>query len=316
MALPETPLAGSPPKVRPVALPAAWARLRRSQRQHAALVIGLPLAGTVAALVLAGLNGVSLPAIGVLVIGHALSMTGICVGFHRLFTHPGFKAPEWMQGILCGLGSTAAQGPMIFWVATHRKHHRFSDRDGDPHSPHLGRSAWRRFWHAHMGWMFSGMPANPIQHAPDLLRSPALKRFSGQYRYWLLGGWLLPGLVLFAWNRTGYAFLEGVLWGGMVRTLVVQQSTWCVNSLCHLFGSAPHATRERSRNLAWLAYLTFGESWHNNHHAFPLAAFHGHAWWQLDPAGWVIRLLARAGWARELKQPALSPPAREAAHAA
>jgi stearoyl-CoA desaturase (delta-9 desaturase) len=166
-----------------------------------------------------------------------------------------------------------------------------------------------------MGWMFTGLPANPLQHAPDVMRNPALKRYSGQYHYWLLGGWLAPGLILYAWQHTGYAFLEGVLWGGSVRTLVVQQSTWCVNSLCHLFGRAPHAVRDRSRNVPWLAYLTFGESWHNNHHAFPLAAFHGHSWRQVDPAGWIIRALALAGWAWDVKRPVPAAPDKEKVHA-
>jgi stearoyl-CoA desaturase (delta-9 desaturase) len=294
----------APRKAKPTAQPSAWARLQRAQRIHAALVMGLPAAGTLLALALAWERGVSAAALLALAIGHALSMTGICVGFHRCFSHPGFKAPAWVQWLLCGLGSTAAQGPMLFWAAIHRKHHRHSDAAGDPHSPHRPDSAARRFWHAHLTWMFTEPPANPALYAPDILKNAALRRFSGQYQAWLIGGWVFPGLVLFALHPVPYALLEGALWGGLVRTFLVQHATWSVNSVCHLYGSVAHATRERSRNNAWLAYLTFGESWHNNHHAGPNAVYHGHAWWQFDPAGLIIRLLAALGLARELRLPA------------
>ena len=290
-------------------LPPAWARLRKIQRLHASAAIGIPAVGTVAALVLAFRQGVSVPALWALALGHALSMTGICVGFHRCFAHPGFKAPARLQALLCGLGSTAAQGPMIFWVATHRKHHRFSDVDGDPHSPHRPGSSARQFWHAHVTWMFTDMPPNPVKYAADLLRNKHLQKCSNQYNAWLLGGWLLPGLILFSlalFTRSphpGYALLEGLLWGGLVRTFVVQHATWSVNSICHLYGTVTHQTREFSKNNFWLAYPTFGEAWHNNHHAFPLSAYHGHSWWQFDPAGWVIRLLAALGWIEVLHVP-------------
>jgi stearoyl-CoA desaturase (Delta-9 desaturase) len=290
----------APPKS---TLPPAWARLQRAQRIHASLVIGLPSAGAVLALALASVRGVSASALWTLGIGHALSMIGICVGFHRCFAHPGFKAPAWLQLILCGLGSTAAQGPMIFWVATHRKHHRFSDAAGDPHSPNGEGSALKRFWHAHVAWMFKEAPPNPVKYAPELLRNAALRKYSGQYYAWLLGGWILPGLILFALNPSAYSMLEGLLWGGLMRTFLVQHATWSVNSICHLRGSVAHATRERSRNNFWLAYPTFGESWHNNHHAFPLSVFHGHKWWQLDPSGLAIRLLAVTGVITDLKLP-------------
>lgn len=284
-------------------LPPAWARLRKAQRIHAALVIGIPAAGTVAATFLAFRYGVSAAAVATMILGHALSMTGICVGFHRCFAHPGFKAPDWLQMALCGLGSTAAQGPLIFWVAAHRKHHRFSDAEGDPHSPHLPASNGRRFWHAHFTWMFTEMPPNPVKYAPDILRSKRLQAYSSQYHAWLLGGWLLPGLAVFALEPTAYSLLEGVLLGGMARTFLVQHATWSVNSVCHLYGRTAHATRERSRNNFWLSYLTFGESWHNNHHASPNSVFHGHAWWQFDPAGLVIRLLAALRLASDLRLP-------------
>ena len=266
------------------------------------MVVGIPAVGTALALGLAWGRGVSHGALWSLAIGHALSMLGICVGFHRCFAHPGFRAPAWLEFLLCGLGSTAAQGPMLFWVATHRKHHRFSDAPGDPHSP-LGKPAGGRFWHSHFAWMFSEMPPNPFKYAPELMRNARLRKYSSQYNAWLLGGWLLPGLVLFCVTPTAYAFMEGSLWGGLVRTVIVQQSTWSVNSVCHLFGTADHPTRDGSRNNFWLAYPTFGESWHNNHHAYPLSAIHGHRWWQFDPAGIAIRVLAAFGVIQDLRIP-------------
>lgn len=200
---------------------------------------------------------------------------------------------------------------MIFWVATHRRHHQFSDREGDPHSPHLSRGLLNGFWHAHVGWMFSDMPSNPVKYAPDLLKDPVLRGYSGEYYFWLAGGWILPGVVLFALHSTPYSFIEGVLWGGMARTFVVQHATWSVNSICHLYGTVDHEIRGNSRNNLWLSYLTFGESWHNNHHAFPLSALHGHKWWQLDPAGMVIRMMAKLGWIHDLKLPKTMQAERE-----
>jgi stearoyl-CoA desaturase (Delta-9 desaturase) len=207
----------------------------------------------------------------VLAITYTLSGLGITVGFYRLFTHRSFRTTSSVRAALAVLGSTAVEGPVIEWVATHRKHHQLSDRPGDPHSPPVDREAgWRGalrgLAHAHVGWMFRGKDmANPQRYAKDL---PADRDLA-------------------------VGALTGLLSGGPVRVLVLHHATFSINSLCHFFGRRPFVTGDQSRNLAWLAPIAFGEAWHNNHHAFPTSARHGLGRWQLDPGAWTISALER-----------------------
>ena len=237
----------------------------------------------------------------VLAIFYALTGLGITVGYHRLFTHRSFKTTRTVRALLAVLGSMAVEGPLLEWVATHRKHHRFSDHPGDPHSPHADdapgwRGALRGLGHAHVGWMIRGKdmanPAplcqgsarrpRPVLHQPYV---PAL----GDGRAWpsrsALGVALTGSLV---------GGLTGLLWGGAVRIFLLHHVTFSINSLCHFFGRRPFSTGDQSRNLAWLAPLAFGEAWHNNHHAFPTSARHGLGRWQVDPGAWLISALERS----------------------
>ena len=188
---------------------------------------------------------------------------------------------------------------MIEWVATHRKHHRFSDRSGDPHSPHTDRgsgwrSALRGLAHAHVGWMFRGKDkANPRRYAKDLLADGDLRFISRSFPLWVAAGLALPFGLGVALTRTIEGGLTGMLWGGAVRIFLLHHATFSINSLCHFFGRRPFATGDESRNLAWLAPIAFGEAWHNNHHAFPTSARHGLGHWQLDPSAWLITGLER-----------------------
>lgn len=226
---------------------------------------------------------------------------GIAVGFHRYFTHRAFKAKPSVRAVLAVLGSAALEGPVISWVATHRKHHAFSDREGDPHSPHVGHDgeaegALRGLAHAHLGWLFlhTQRPAKD-RYAPDLLDDPTIRFVDKTWWLWALLGLAFPFALGFALTGTLIGGLTGLLWGGAVRILLFHHCTYAINSLCHFFGARRFATGDESRNLAWLAPFSLGEAWHNNHHAFPTSAAHGLRWWEFDVSALVIRALERLG---------------------
>jgi stearoyl-CoA desaturase (delta-9 desaturase) len=236
-------------------------------------------------------------------IGYAVTGIGVTVGFHRLFTHKSFATHRPVRVILAVLGSAAVEGPLIEWVANHRLHHRFSDRPGDPHSPHVGhgtgwRAAVRGLVHAQIGWLFRASDvACPQRYAPDLLADPLLRWVDRTFVVWVIAG--LGAAFGFGVAATGTLTggLTGLLWAGAVRIMLVHHATFSVNSLCHYFGRRRFNTCDESRNLAWLAIPTLGEAWHNNHHAFPTSARHGLSWWQLDPSGCLIDTLERIGLA-------------------
>jgi stearoyl-CoA desaturase (delta-9 desaturase) len=235
----------------------------------------------------------------VLAVLYALTGLGITVGFHRLFTHRSFKTTRAVRAVLAVLGSMAVEGPVLEWVATHRKHHTFSDRPGDPHSPHVDqapgwRGALRGLGHAHVGWMFRGKDmANPARYARDLLADPDLRFISRTFPLWVVAGLAIPFGLGVALTGSLLGGLTALLWGGAVRVFLLHHATFSINSLCHYFGRSPFSTGDESRNLAWLAPLAFGEAWHNNHHAFPTSARHGLGRGQLDPGGWLISALER-----------------------
>ncbi len=239
----------------------------------------------------------------VFLVMYALTGIGVTVGFHRLFTHRAFRTTPAVRGLLAILGSAAIEGPVISWVADHRKHHAFSDQEGDPHSPHVGHgSGWggavRGLLHAHVGWLFLHTHrGRRTRYTPDLLKDPVVSWVDRTFLLWAIGGLAMAfGLgVLFGGRlRDG---VTGLLWGGAVRMLILHHVTYSINSLCHFFGRRRFATSDESRNLAWLAPLSLGEAWHNNHHAFPTAAGHGMERWQVDPSALVIRGLERLGLA-------------------
>jgi stearoyl-CoA desaturase (Delta-9 desaturase) len=235
----------------------------------------------------------------VLAIMYTLTGLGITVGYHRLFTHRSFRTTRAVRGLLAVLGSMAVEGPVIEWVATHRKHHRFTDLPGDPHSPHVDqapgwRGALRGLGHAHFGWMLRGQDmANPARYAKDLLADRDLAFISRTFALWVLAGLALPFGLGVALTGSLIGGLTGLLWGGAVRVLLLHHATFSINSLCHYFGRRPFSTGDQSRNLAWLAPLAFGEAWHNNHHAFPTSARHGLGRGQVDPGAWLILGLER-----------------------
>jgi stearoyl-CoA desaturase (delta-9 desaturase) len=223
---------------------------------------------------------------------------GITVGFHRLFTHRSFKTGRGVRFVLAALGSAAIEGPIISWVADHRKHHAFSDEDGDPHSPHVDHGGLRGLFHAHVGWLFvHDQRALKTRYAPDLLADPVVSFVNRTFVWWVLAGFVVPFAIGFALGGTLVAGLTSLLWGGLIRMFVLHHVTYSINSLCHVFGRRDFETGDESRNLAWLSLLSFGESWHNNHHAFPTSSVHGLKWWQVDISSMVIRALERCGLA-------------------
>jgi stearoyl-CoA desaturase (delta-9 desaturase) len=228
---------------------------------------------------------------------------GITVGFHRLLTHRSFKTGPAVRAILAALGSAAIEGPVISWVADHRKHHTFSDEEGDPHSPHVGhgggwRGTLRGLLHAHVGWLFVHTErGSKRRFAPDLLADPVVRFIDRTFVLWAVVGLAIPFGLGVALGGTLVAGLTGLLWGGAVRMFVVHHVTYSINSICHVFGRRPFDTDDESRNVFWLALPTFGEAWHNNHHAFPTSAVHGLRRWELDPSALVIRALEKLGLA-------------------
>ena len=228
---------------------------------------------------------------------------GITVGFHRHFTHRAFATSAPLRATLAVMGTMAIEGPITAWVADHRKHHAFSDVEGDPHSPHVDhgrglRGALRGLAHAHVGWLFlHTQRANKRRYAPDLIADRTISFIDRTTLWWIGLGLALPFALGYVLGGTLNAALTGLLWGGAMRILLLHHVTYSINSLCHFFGRRPFITGDQSRNLAWLAPLTFGEAWHNNHHAFPTSAAHGLRGLQrmLDPSAFVISALARLG---------------------
>lgn len=245
-----------------------------------------------------------------LVVMYLASGLGITIGYHRLFTHKSFETGRFMTLVFGVLGSMAVEGPVIKWVADHRKHHQHSDDEHDPHSPHAHadegiRGVLRGFWHAHLGWLFQEQHPDFDRYTPDLHKDRLVRVISALFPVWVLLGLAVPaavgGLVSGTW--TGAAL--GLLWGGLARIFLVHHVTWSVNSVCHIWGKRDYKTTDHSRNNVLFGVLAMGEGWHNNHHAFPASARHGLEWWQFDLSYVIIRGLEMVGLARRVRVPSL-----------
>ena len=251
--------------------------------------------------------GISWVELALLAVMFLASGLGITIGFHRLFTHRSFATLRPIKLALAVMGSMAVEGPLLYWVATHRRHHQLSDQEGDPHSPHaFGGGLWGVLagcWHAHVGWLFVPRP-DLSRYVGDLEEDAGLRRISHLFVLWVTLGLLLPavagGLISGTWLGAGL----GLLWGGLVRVFLVHHLTWSINSVCHLWGQRPFESQDESRNNVVCGVLAFGEGWHNNHHAFPSSARHGLRWWELDLSYLVIRVLELLGLAWNVRRPA------------
>jgi stearoyl-CoA desaturase (delta-9 desaturase) len=268
----------------------------------------LPLLALVAAVPIAWGWGLSWVDLVQAAAWYTLTCLGVTVGFHRYFTHGSFKAQRWLRVTLAVIGSMAVQGPILHWTADHRRHHAYSDREGDPHSPWLfGTSpaaVARGFWHAHLGWIFDRGLTNQRRFVPDLLADRDIRithRLFGLYTVvTLLGPALVGGLITWSWQGA----VTGFFWAGLARIAVLHHVTWSINSICHMVGERPFAARDRSANFWPLAILSMGESWHNLHHADPTCARHGVHAGQIDVSARVIWLFERAGWVHNVRWPA------------
>ena len=275
------------------------------KRVNLAAVV-LPFAATLAAIVLLWNQVVSATDLAILAVMYVITALGVTVGYHRMLTHRAFQSPKPVEYAFAVLGSMAVQGPVISWVADHRKHHAHTDKEGDPHSPHVGHgegpgSVFRGLWHAHAGWLMTdhGTAASG-QYAKDLREDPGMRLINRRFPLIVLAGLALPALAGWAITGTVAGAATGLLWGGLVRVFLVHHVTWSVNSVCHFLGTRRFETDDESRNVFWLALPSFGESWHHNHHAFPRSAEHGLRRWEVDPSALVIRGLERVGLARNV----------------
>jgi stearoyl-CoA desaturase (delta-9 desaturase) len=236
---------------------------------------------------------------------YLLSALGITIGYHRLLTHRSFETPRPVRYALAIMGQTAVQGPVIDWVADHRKHHAFTDEDGDPHSPHGHgggfRGALHGLYHAHVGWLFETQGrADRRRYARDLMDDPVMKRISKSFLPNAALGLALPFALGLAITGRLSGGLTALLWGGLVRIFFLHHVTWSINSVCHFFGRRRFAVDDHSTNVFWLALPSLGESWHHNHHAFPRSARHGMRWWEIDVTGLIIMAMKRVGLARDV----------------
>ena len=266
----------------------------------------LPFAATLLAVVLLWNSLVSATDLAIMAAMYLLTALGITVGFHRLLTHRSFQAPKALEYTFAVLGSMAVQGPVNSWVADHRKHHAHTDKEGDPHSPHVGhgdgaRGVFAGLWHAHTGWLLSDQGrADWKRYARDLDEDPGMRFLSRHFVSLVFASLAIPAALGFAVTGTVGGALTGLLWGGLVRIFLVHHVTWSVNSVCHFLGSRRFEVDDESRNVFWLALPSLGEAWHHNHHAFPRSARHGLRRWELDPSAWVIAGLERVGLARNV----------------
>jgi stearoyl-CoA desaturase (delta-9 desaturase) len=279
-------------------------RGRLAERVITGLIVVAPVGAVTYAAVRWWGHGITLLDVILAVVLYAIVGHGVTIGFHRLLAHRSFSACRSLKIALSVVGSMAFQGGPIGWVADHRRHHLFSDRPGDPHSPHeygheFGEQL-RGLWHAHVGWLFNHSPTSWRRHAADLLDDRDLVVVNQLFPVWCVAslgvpfglGWLLGGGVV--------AGLTAMLWAGGVRICLLHHMTWSVNSLCHMVGRRPFTTKDQSTNIGALAVLSFGESWHNGHHAFPRSARHGVLPRQWDSSAMIIRGFERAGWADDV----------------
>ncbi|MGY1727470.1 acyl-CoA desaturase [Geodermatophilus sp. SYSU D01062] len=251
--------------------------------------------------------GLSWLDVGLAVGFYFLTLLGVTVGYHRYFTHGSFKARRPLRIALAVVGCMAVQGPVVQWVADHRRHHAFSDREGDPHSPwRYGtdtHALLKGMWHAHLGWLFDRRQTNAERYAPDLLKDRGLRVTSRLFILWAFLSLAVPtavgGLVTGSWTGAWTAFF----WAGLVRVALLHHVTWSINSICHVVGSRPFASRDRATNFWPLAVLSAGESWHNLHHADPTCARHGVLRGQIDISARVIWVFEKLGWAHSVKWP-------------
>jgi stearoyl-CoA desaturase (delta-9 desaturase) len=282
-------------------------RSARAKRVVALVTIGVPAIGFAVAVYLIVSGKATALDYWLFGVFYAIQMFGITIGFHRYIAHKSFKTSRLFEGVLMITGSMAMEGPLTFWVSTHRRHHRFADELGDPHSPNLSGAGFagrlKGLWFSHIPWMLSDQESRVDAFARDVLRDRRLMYYSQTYFLWALLGLFVPAGLGFAIGGTLADAFSGFVFGGLARVFVANQAAWSVGSISHMFGSRPFVTKDNSANNWPVAVFTFGEGLQNNHHAFPSAYRHGMRWWEPDVSGWVLALLGKAGVVWDLRMP-------------
>jgi stearoyl-CoA desaturase (delta-9 desaturase) len=292
--------AAAPPEIEPE--PAGG-----GERVLVGVFVIIPLLAVLAAAPLAWGWGLGWHDIVIGLVAYVVSGLGIAVGFHRYFTHGSFKATRGLRIALAIAGSLAIEGPVTTWVADHRRHHKYSDRAGDPHSPWRFGNDWKALTkgllYAHMGWMFNADRTSTQRFCPDLLADPDIRRVSAAFPAITTTSLLLPAAIGGLWTGSWQGALTAFFWASLVRVALLHHVTWSINSVCHTFGAESFDVRDKSRNVAWLAIASFGESWHNLHHADPTCARHGALKGQIDPGARVIWALEKLHLAHDVRWP-------------
>ncbi len=269
------------------------------------LIVIAPLLALVAAVGIFWHHGIGWFDLGLAVALYVITGLGISLGFHRLFTHRAFRAKRGLRIALAVAGSMAAEGSLISWTALHRRHHVFADRAGDPHSPWtVSEGGFRRLrglFHAQVGWLFSAAQPRPSRWSKDLLADRDVVVISNLAPLWMVLSLALPFAIGWAVTQSIAGALLALLWAGAVRMVLLHHVTWSVNSLGHVFGKHPYKSNDHSGNIGWLSIVSFGDSWHNSHHAFPALARHGCDWGQPDPSAAVLKVFERLGWATHVR---------------
>ncbi|MEM9941532.1 MAG: acyl-CoA desaturase [Planctomycetota bacterium] len=287
----------------------------------------LPLVGMAAAIAMAWQFGwFSWFYLVMLIGGWYLTGLGVTVGYHRMLTHKSFETVKPIRFFWAAMGALSVEGSPIDWCMVHRKHHRFSDHHGDPHSPHLHEGGFwetmKGFWHAHTGWLFNATwsKSERAKYVPDLKDEPMLVWIDNHYNWWVVGTLIIPAVIgagfgliqELSWASLGMGTFLGFVWGGLARVCLSHHMTWSINSICHIFGSQDYKSADDSRNNLFFGIFSHGEGWHNNHHAFPSSARHGLKWWQFDLSWVIIRTLEICGLAWNVKLPSKSQLERKA----
>jgi len=279
----------------------------RLDRFLVGLFVAVPLLAVLAAIPLAWGWGLGWHDIVIAFVFYVVTGMGITMGFHRHFTHSSFKAARPLRVSLAIAGSLAIEGPVLVWVADHRRHHKYSDKEGDPHSPWRFGNDWKAltkgFLYAHMGWMFNPNRTSQQKFCPDLLADPPIRRVSSTFPLWVAVSLLAPALIGGLWSMSLAGALTAFFWASLVRICLLHHVTWSINSVCHTFGNEDFDVRDKSRNVAWLAIPSFGESWHNLHHSDPTCARHGALEGQIDISARAIWIAEKLGWAWDVRWP-------------
>jgi len=277
------------------------------QRFLVGLFVGVPMLALAAAIPFAWGWGLGWHDVVIALVFYWFTGLGVTVGYHRYFTHGSFKAKTGLRVALAIAGTMAMEGPVITWVSDHRRHHKYSDREGDPHSPWRygddAKALFKGLLYAHMIWLFDPNQTSQQKFSPDLLTDSKIKKVDAMFGPLVAATLLLPALIGGLWGMSWHAAITAFFWASLVRITLLHHVTWSINSICHTFGDTEFEARDKSRNVSWLAIASFGESWHNLHHADPTCARHGALKGQIDQSARVIWAFEKLGWAYDVRWP-------------